>query len=444
MNVHALSPRAGGKAQARQALAPRLWWWQGGYDDHAGELAPLPPPPCRALQQLGWRTDAAPTCHNLVHGEMPPALHGLVWCPTPGSLADWLQQCRPGARLPAGSLLLSPLPTEAQREQLQRLGVAAWLPPDSPAELVDAQLRWARAPAQQLRAAEQQLEERKWTERAKGLLMQAREIDEAAAFKILRDTAMQTHERVGRIARAVIDTSELAEALERAGAQRMLSQRLVKLHALRFGGALSSAEQREVRLLQQQSAQRVDDNLARLAQLLQGRHAEAFAAVQQGWAELLRLLNLRSSTAQLAQLDAAAQALLAHSEALVKALLQTAAERPVRLVTQAARLRLLSQTLAKEALLAHLLPGRDPGRLAQDLDAFVAAYQPLRQAPLHSPGLQQALEAVDEAWALLLRGLREESGAAAIRALHQGSERLLAAVEALTQTLQRSLQIILG
>jgi len=424
-----------------QGLAQHLWWWHGG---RQAVLSEALPPPCVALQPLGWRTDAAPACHNLVHLATPQHRYGLVWCPDAEALADWLAEARPGAQLPVGSLLLAPPPDAAQRERLQAQGVAAWLPPESSAEAIAATLLWARGPALQLRMAQLQLDERKWTERAKGLLMQAREIDEAAAFKILRDAAMQTHARLGIVARAVIDTSELAEALERAGAQRMLSQRLVKLHALRMTQVLSSSELREARTLQAASRQRVLDNLERLKVLLPNRHGERLLAVERSWNELDRLLNLRSSLSQLEQADAAAQALLEHSEALVQALLQSNTERPVRLVTQAARLRLLSQGLAKEGLLAQLLPGRDPGRLAQGLDAFVAAFQPLRDAPLHSPGLQQALDAVDEAWALLLRGLREESGAAAIRALHQGSERLLAAVEALTQTLQRSLQIILG
>jgi hypothetical protein len=432
------------KSEADQGLARHLWWWRGTQAPADASPEQALPPPCAALQGLGWRTDAAPACHNLVHLDIPQHRYGLLWCPDAQALTDWLATARPGAHLPMGCLLISPPPQGSQIQALQAQGVAAWLPLESTAETIAAALLWARGPAQQLRQAQMHLDERKWTERAKGLLMQAREIDEAAAFKILRDAAMQTHVRLGSVARAVIDTSELAELLERAGAQRMLSQRLVKLHALRMTQVLASGEQREAKALQSASMERVQANLARLTQLLQGRHAALLAAVERSWSELQRLLNLRSSLSQLALMDDAAQGLLEASEALVEALLQGAAERPVRLVTQAARLRLLSQGLAKEGLLAQLLPGRDPGRLAQGLDAFVAAYQPLRHAPLHSPGLQQAFEAVDEAWALLLRGLREESGAAATRALHQGSERLLAAVEALTQTLQRSLQIILG
>ena len=55
----------------------------------------------------------------------------------------------------------------------------------------------------------------------------------AAAFALLRNTAMQTQSKLPDVARGVVHTAELAEALERAGAQRMLSQRMVKLQVLR-------------------------------------------------------------------------------------------------------------------------------------------------------------------------------------------------------------------
>jgi len=57
--------------------------------------------------------------------------------------------------------------------------------------------------------------------------------------------------------------------------------------------------------------------------------------------------------------------------------------------------------------------------------------------------LQPAFAAVDEAWLVLLRGLRVEQGDA-VQRMHQGSERLLQALEALTRALQGSLQLILG
>jgi hypothetical protein len=50
---------------------------------------------------------------------------------------------------------------------------------------------------------------------------------------------------------------------------------------------------------------------------------------------------------------------------------------------------------------------------------------------------------VDEAWLVLLRGLRVEQGDA-VQRMHQGSERLLQALEDLIRALQGSLQLILG
>ena len=75
---------------------------------------------------------------------------------------------------------------------------------------------------------------------------------------------------------------------------------------------------------------------------------------------------------------------------------------------------------------------------------FIQAYDQVRAAPLAAvPALQPAFAAVDEAWLLLLRGLRAEQGDA-VQRMHQGSERLLEALEELIRVLRGSLQLILG
>ena len=104
-----------------------------------------------------------------------------------------------------------------------------------------------------------------------------------------------------------------------------------------------------------------------------------------------------------------------------------------------------TMTQVKEALVAQLDPAHDPQRLALGLDEFLRALQTLRNAPLHSPGLQSAFDAVDREWDRLLRGLRQGSGGGpALRDLCERSERLLQALDALTQVVQRSLQTLLS
>ena len=53
------------------------------------------------------------------------------------------------------------------------------------------------------------LEERKVTDRAKGLLMKARGIDEDAAYAILRKAAMELGNRISEVAAAIVTAAEL-------------------------------------------------------------------------------------------------------------------------------------------------------------------------------------------------------------------------------------------
>lgn len=400
------------------------------------------PPQAAALQAAGWRLSTA--------ADVPQALGdaalALVWCADTHTLARWAQRDGEFA-LPV--VVLSPPPEAALREGLVARGAVQWLPHDVDAGVLGEVLAWACEGARQQQSREQaaqarlqaQLDERKWTERAKGLLMQARGIDEAAAFALLRSTAMQTQAKLPEVARGVVYTAELSEALERAGAQRMLSQRLVKLQALRQWPRLSPPERREAQALLDASSERVATNLARLGELLRQDLQDELTAVSAAWAQLAAALASR--TPDLARSDAAAQRLLDASETLVAQLSARAGQRPVALLARVTRLRLLSQRLAKEGLLAQVVPGHDVSGLAAGLDEFIRAYDEVRATPLAGPAVQPAFAAVDEAWLLLLRGLRVEQGDA-VQRMHQGSERLLQALEALIQALQGSLQLILG
>lgn len=401
-------------------------------------FSPALPPQAADLQALGW---AVRTVSDLNAPASAPTL-GVLWCPDRTALAQATHNER-AFGLPV--VLLAPTPTAEQRRALLARGVLLWLPPEAHAQQLDQALQWTHDLAAQLQARDSairaKLEERKWTERAKGLLMQARGIDEAAAFALLRSTAMQTQAKLPEVARGVVRTSELAEALERAGAQRMLSQRLVKLQALRQWPRLAPPERREAQALLDGSCERVAANLARLGELLRGELGDELAAVASAWSQLERALAARQP--DLVRSDRAAQRLLETSETLVARLSERAGQRPVSLLAQVTRLRLLSQRLAKEGLLSQVLPGHDASGLAAGLDEFIKAYDQVRATPLAGPALQPAFAAVDEAWLVLLRGLRVEQGDA-VQRMHQGSERLLQALEELIRALQGSLQLILG
>lgn len=395
------------------------------------------PPQAAELERLGWVLQPV---EDLAGPAALPAI-GLLYCPDHAALVALSSSDRPFA---SPVLLLSP-PPGVLRDALIVRGVVQWLPGEVDAGLLADALTWTRGLAGRLTAREQavraQLDERKWTERAKGLLMQARGIDEAAAFALLRSTAMQTQSKLPDVARGVVHTTELAEALERAGAQRMLSQRMVKLQALRQWPRLTPPERREAQTLLDASIERVTSNLERLAELLREDFGDEQAAVAGAWRQLQPALASRQPDLQ--RSDEAAQRLLESSEALVARLCERAGQRPVGLLAQVTRLRLLSQRLAKEGLLAQVQPGHDTAGLAAGLDEFIKAYDAVRATPLAGPSLQPAFAAVDEAWLVLLRGLRVEPGEA-VQRMHQGSERLLQALEALIRVLQGSLQLILG
>ena len=61
----------------------------------------------------------------------------------------------------------------------------------------------------ELAATRRALEERKVIDRAKGLLMKAKGIDEGAAYALLRKTAMDQGRRVAEVAEALVTASGL-------------------------------------------------------------------------------------------------------------------------------------------------------------------------------------------------------------------------------------------
>jgi response regulator NasT len=61
----------------------------------------------------------------------------------------------------------------------------------------------------ELETARSALAERKLIERAKGLLMKAKNIDEEAAYRLLRRTAMNQNRRIGEVAESLISAYDL-------------------------------------------------------------------------------------------------------------------------------------------------------------------------------------------------------------------------------------------
>ena len=365
------------------------------------------------------------------------------------------------------------LPLAVQQRALA-LGVQLILEAMLPAEALRRQLRWAVWQAGRFAAVRAQLDDRKWTERAKGLLMSARDLDEDSAFRLLRETAMHAHLRLGEVARSVVQSAQLAEAVNLAGQQRMLSQRLVKLMAQRAAGI----EAKRAKTLQDESCARVASNLSRLPALLpallppmspaptaamspstssapgpsssaapesvSSRAALQVDPVIDAWRRLEPLLAGKPTAEALLAADAAAEDLRAHSDALASAIAACGGGKPLHVVNLCGRQRMLSQQLAKEALLADLLPSRNPAVLLDSLDRFAAGLAELESSPLSSDAIRALLAEVGAEWLRLMRSLRDAHGREAAAGLARSSEILLDRLDLLTAHYQQSLQIILG
>ena len=306
-----------------------------------------------------------------------------------------------------------------------------------------AQARFERESTQRAAHAElaDRFEERKLVDRAKGILMREQQISEEEAFRQLRQASMQGQERVGQVSRRVIDAARDTDAVNRAGQLRMLSQRLVKSYALRCAGIDPPQSEH----LQQQAARQVADNLGALGQVLsRPTFGDLLDAVERAWTGLQPVLRRVPQVAQLATLDGAAEQLLRAAESLTTSLEAASPLRTLAVVNRAGRQRMLSQRLAKQALLGTLCEGAVAQAAAADavrsVESFELSLRQLEQAPLSSPAIRLQLEQAQQAWSELLAGLNDAGGAAGRTRIAAASEVLLDRFERLTVLYARAAQ----
>lgn len=311
--------------------------------------------------------------------------------------------------------------------------------------LGEAQARWQREAGLrgEMDALRTRLDERKWIDRAKGLLMSARGIGEDEAFVLLRGAAMHANLRLGEISRSLLEAAQWAEAINRAGQLRMLSQRLARLAAQDLAGV----DVRRARVLRRESLQRAQQCLEHLDGLaLDSRAAHSLAQVRHAWKPLADALDDRAAApGGLAELDERAEALLGAAEALTGALEATGARNALRIVNICGRQRMRAQRLAKDALLASLL-NSEAARARQTLtmDEFEAALLDLEQAPVSSAEIRAMLAQARDEWLVLLGGVRSADSADGRMALVRASEALLQRFDLLTASYERSLQVIMS
>ncbi|MEP6874373.1 MAG: type IV pili methyl-accepting chemotaxis transducer N-terminal domain-containing protein [Burkholderiales bacterium] len=310
-----------------------------------------------------------------------------------------------------------------------------------------AQARFAHD--QQLRAAladvSHRFEERKLVDRAKGILMRARQVSEDEAFRVLRAASMHSNLRVGQVSQQVIKAASHAESVNRAGQLRMLSQRVVALYALR----LATPGLAQAGALLAESGKRIDANLAALGKSLsKPTHGDLLDAVMLPWSSLKAGLAMTGNAARLAEVDALAERMLLQADRLVAHLETSAMMASLHVINVAGRQRMLCQRVAKQSLLATLLVGDEATAARREAETTRAAFDEamiyLNGLPLSTPEIAELLQATGRSWLAMTRALAHVRGATGQAELLEASEALLALFEQLTDRYERSMQMLMG
>jgi len=441
-----------GVAYARGALPHRFFSTMSLLvvlpDETAGLV--LPEALAKALSGAGIDVLAVADCAGFarqVEALSPRQALIFLSLPTP-ALFDTLHSWA-GVPPCALSLVSEPL-SAAQHEELVALGVHAWIQAEAieagslVALMARASSRWQREAAlrTELENLRTRMDERKWVDRAKGLLMSARGIGEDEAFGLLRGAAMHANLRLGEVSRSVIEAAQWADAINRAGQLRMLSQRLVRVAAQLLGGI----DAQRARLLRTQSSERVQQNLDHLAALgLGAAGVEALAQAQAAWSGLADALTAKPTATGLADIDRRAEVLLEAAEALTEALETSGARRALRIVNICGRQRMRAQRLAKDALLAAALKEEAAkARLVPTMAEFEAALLELERAPLSTAEIRAALASARDEWLRLVGGVQALDSADGRATLVRSSEALVDTFERLTASYEHSLQVIMS
>jgi AmiR/NasT family two-component response regulator len=323
--------------------------------------------------------------------------------------------------------------------------------------LAQARFRREQALRNELQDITSRFEERKMVDRAKGILMRARQLSDEDAFQMLRTVSMHSNQRLGQVSQHIIHSARFAEAVNRSGQLRMLSQRLVKLHLLQQAG-LQAARCGE---LLKASMQRIEANVAHLGKNLSKlTHGDLLAQVVLTWGQLKQVLhgagNPKASavTPTYELVDELAELLLQEAERLTSNLEHGSAVVPLQLLNVAGRQRMLSQRFVKYALLGIVgdsgLTLRSETGMAESRAAFEQALTYLNGLPLTSEDIRATLEAAGTGWLQILADVRAAQRAsgqerpACLERLALDSEVLLDVFERLSDQYERSMQTLVG
>ncbi len=228
-----------------------------------------------------------------------------------------------------------------------------------------------------------------------------------------------------------------AEAVNRAGMQRMLSQRIAKSYLM-----IATETRAEVAAGQlDASIATVEENTLALEEYASSASVrKALDEAVQTWQQYRQLALTRPDRQQSADVLRLAERFLAQSEALVQEIERQSGNQAARLVNRSGRQRMLSQRIAMLYLaMSWKLPD---ARLRDDFETAVAEFdrglQELRAAPQNSEQINRQLEQAATQWRFAQAGFSLADDSRFVpTVIVTTTESLLRRMEALTRDYER-------
>lgn len=309
-------------------------------------------------------------------------------------------------------------------------------------QVARARFRHEQLLKEELSDLSKRYEERKIVDRAKGVLMRSRGVNEEEAFEMLRSLAMKSRMRIGIAAKSVIDMSRAGEAVNRAGQLRMLSQRLVKCYAQ----TLQGLEVNETSGIITDCTVRVESNLAILSKAISANgYGDLVDKVAKSWQKLATIVRKEINTDNLLEADKQAEQMLKDAENLTNFLESSGLVATLRILNVSGRQRMLSQRIAKCCFMLSVAPSKE---LLQELHLLCDKYQfaedYLCRAPISTPQIIKDLDAAKVEWQRMLQALKNLQNAKALTEILDASERLLDSMERLTDQYEQAMQMLIG